>query len=156
MCIRDRLLTNQSDEDLNRWAKNSGFDTKAIVKRFVRHHEIPDYIGLGDFGLTPVKPIPTKRYCTPIKNGEYWALGLPVVSTANISDDSGIIEDENIGSIIYEQTEEAYLKSVKEIDELLKNNSREALYKKIRAVAVKYRSFDIAEKIYAEVYGEMK
>lgn len=154
--FRVLLLTNQSDEDLHRWANKSGFDTNAIIKRFVNHSEIPNYIGLGDFGLTPVKPIPTKRYCTPIKNGEYWALGLPVVSTANISDDSEIIEEENIGSIIYEQTTEAYIKSVKEIDKLLKENSREELYKKIRAVAVKYRSFDIAEKIYSEVYGKME
>lgn len=153
--FRVLLLTNQSDEDLHGWANKSGFETKAIVKRFVRHHEIPDYMGLGDFGLTPVKQIPTKRYCTPIKNGEYWALGLPIVSTANISDDSGIIEKENIGSIISEYNDEEYLRSIKEIDSLLKNNSREILYRKIRTIAEKYRSFDIAEKIYADIYGKM-
>lgn len=153
--FRVLLLTNQSDEDLHRWAQNSSFDTRAIVKCFVQHHEIPNYIGLGDFGLTPVKPIPTKRYCTPIKNGEYWALGLPIVSTANISDDSEIIERENIGSIIYQQNKEEYLRSIKAIDTLLKDNSREELYLKIRGIAVKYRSFDIAEKIYSEVYREI-
>ena len=151
--FRVLLLTNQADEDLDRWAKNSGFNTKAIVKKFVLHHEIPDYIGLGDFGLTPVKPIPTKRYCTPIKNGEYWALGLPIVSTANISDDSGIIEENGIGSIIYAFNKEAYLDSVKEIDALLKNHTRKELFHKIRPIAAKYRSFEIAEKIYKEVYG---
>ena len=45
---------------------------------------------------TPVKPVPTKRYCTPVKDGEYWALGLPVIITEGISDDSGIIRENGI------------------------------------------------------------
>lgn len=151
--FRVLLLTNQSDDELNEWANNSGFDMKALEKRFVMHSEVPDYLGVGDFGITPVKPIPTKRYCTPIKNGEYWALGLPVVSTANISDDSDIIEDEKIGSLIKEFSTTEYKRVVQEIDDLLKNSSLESLYEKIRPVAVKYRSFDISKRIYSEVYG---
>lgn len=151
--FRILMLTNQSDEELNNWADKSGFDMRALSKRFVMHSDIPDYIGLGDFGLTPVKPIPTKRYCTPIKNGEYWALGLPIISTANISDDSEIIEKENIGSIIHEFNNDAYLTSVKEIDNLLKNSDSLELYKKIRGVAEKYRSFEISKKIYTEIYS---
>ncbi len=151
--FRVLLLTNQSDDALNEWANKSGFDMKALEKRFVMHSQVPDYLGVGDFGITPVKPIPTKRYCTPIKNGEYWALGLPVVSTANISDDSDIIENEKIGSLINEFSTNEYQKVVEEIDDLLKNNTLENLYEKIRPVAVKYRSFDISKKIYAEVYG---
>jgi len=49
--------------------------------------------------------------------------------------------------------EASYLKAIKDIDELLSNNSREELYLKIRPVAEKYRNFEIAEKIYATIYG---
>ena len=152
--FRVLVLTNQPRQQLVDLAQNSGFDLDALCIKFVLHTDIPDYIGLGDFGITPVKPIPTKRYCTPIKNGEYWALGLPIVSTANISDDSEIIEKKKIGSIIHEFTDEAFLKSVKEIDAILKSETKENLFHKIRKVAVEYRSFDIAEKIYEKIYGK--
>jgi len=109
---------------------------------------------LGDFGITPVKPIPTKRYCTPIKDGEYWALGLPVVITKGISDDSDIIKKYKIGSVLEELNEKNYLKAIQEIDVLLKNNTRMELYNKIRPIAEKYRNFDIAEKVYKEIYGK--
>jgi len=146
------LLSNQSDEQIGEWAKNACLDKSLIIRQFVFHHQIPDYMGLADFALTPVKPIPTKRYCTPIKNGEYWALGLPVVSTANISDDSEIIEKNKIGAIIQTFEKADYTRVVSEIDQLLKENTSEN-FEKIRQIAFQYRSFEIAEQIYSQIYG---
>ena len=151
--FRALILSAHTKEEISTYISNSGINPNAIVHRFIAHHEIPNYIGLGDFGITPVKPIPTKRYCTPIKDGEYWALGLPVVITKDISDDSNIIKNNKIGSVLEELNEASYLKAIKDIDELLSNNSREELYLKIRPVAEKYRNFEIAEKIYATIYG---
>ncbi len=152
--FRVLLLTNQKEEDLRKWAEESGLDFGIIRTAFVFHAQIPDYMGLADFALTPVKPITTKRYCTPIKNGEYWALGLPVVSTANISDDSGIIEEHKIGAVIYEQNQQGYQKAVQEIHEILQGD-RDELFTKIRKIAQNYRSFDKAEQIYRKIYTQI-
>lgn len=153
--FRVLLLTNQSDEQLQEWMDKSGVSKQIITKKFVQHADIPDYIGLGSFGLTPVKSIPTKRYCTPIKDGEYWALGLPVVITPNISDDSDIIERENIGAVIQELNPRGYLKAIQKIDELLAQNPQE-MQQKVRNVAIQYRSFDIAKNIYQKIYANGK
>lgn len=147
------LLTNQADSELEAWSKNSHFNMKALIKIFVLHSEVPKYMGLGDFGLTPVKPIPTKRYCTPIKNGEYWALGLPIVSTANISDDSEIIEENNIGAILKKFDSDEYLRCIKKIDAILINYESLDMYSTIRDIAEKYRSLEISKNIYKEVYA---
>lgn len=147
------ILSAHTKLEIENYAFKSKVNPKTIVHRFVAHHKIPNYMGLGDFGITPVKPIPTKRYCTPIKDGEYWALGLPIVITKNISDDSDIIKKYAIGSVLDELNEAAYLKAIKDIDNLLSNNSSEEIYQKIRPIAEKYRNFDIAEKIYAAIYG---
>lgn len=151
--FRVLILSSHSKEEINGYGLGSDINSSTIIHQFVSHKEIPNYIGLGDFGITPVKPIPTKRYCTPIKNGEYWALGLPVVITKDISDDSDIIKKYKIGSVLEELNDDAYLKAIKEIDELLKNNTRMELYNKIRPIAEKYRNFSIAEKVYKEIYG---
>jgi len=147
------LLTNHCKNELNEWIEKSAFPFENIIIKFVPHREVPNYMGLGDFAITPFKPVPSKRYGSPIKTGEYWALGLPVVITQGISNDSEIIEDNKIGSIIRNFTFEGYYNSVKEIDEILINSDREELRNRIRMIAKKYRGFDVAENVYKEIYG---
>ena len=108
-------------------------------------------MALGDFGICPVKPVPTKQFCTPIKNGEYWAMGLPVVITKNISEDSDIIKLNDIGYVLSELTNEEYMNAVLKIESLLL--TKEKLKNKIIEIAIKHRSFEIAEKIYTSIYG---
>lgn len=145
------LLTNQKDEHLQDWADKAGFETKRIVKKFVPHSEVPLWLAVSDFGITPVKSINTKKYCTPIKDGEYWATGLPVVITPEISDDSRIIQDYNIGVIWDYKNKESYQHSIKAMAGLLDEN-KELRVNRIRKIAEKYRSFSIARNIYNEIY----
>lgn len=147
------LLSAHTDEEIFAYCRAAGVDFLRVRKFFVPHHDVPRYMALADFGITPFKPVPSKRYGTPVKNGEYWALGLPVVITKNISDDSDIIQHHDIGYVLQNLSREEYENAVKKINSLLQNCEKLALRNKIRAVAEKYRSFDIAEKVYTEVYG---
>lgn len=146
------ILTSNTEEEIENYRIQSSLKTTSIIRRFVPHAEIANYIGLGDFAFTPVKPIPTKQYCSPIKDGEYWALGLPVVITKNISDDSDIIKENGIGYVLEQLTDAEYLKAIQLVDLLLKNNSRENLYSKIRSVAETKRNFSISQNIYNNIY----
>ena len=159
MCIkhwgdsfRFLLLSNIADEELSSWLKTYSIEPKYVVKKFVPHAQVANYIGLADFALTPVKPVPTKRYCTPIKNGEYWAMGLPIVITNNISTDSEIIKSNAIGSVFTDLSITSYQKSVIEIDKLLNQESKQDLSDRIKIVANSYRNFDIAIKVYKSIY----
>ena len=146
------MLTSTERPQIDLLAKNAGLDPAIVVSKFVSHSEIQKYLSAGDFALTPVKSVPTKKLCTPIKDGEYWALGLPVVITPNISDDSDIIEANDIGAIINSLDTDGYRNAIKKIDSLL-HQDREELQQKIRNIAIQYRSLDIAKKIYKEIYS---
>jgi glycosyltransferase involved in cell wall biosynthesis len=146
------LLTSHSDEEIKKYLEIVKLSEKHIIKKFVPHNLVPKYMGLADFAICPMKPLPCRKYSTPIKNGEYWALGLPIVITQNISDDSDLISQNKIGSLIEELTPEAYLKCIKEIDLLLKEYNRKELYEKIRPIAEKHRNFSIAETVYKSIY----
>ncbi len=152
--FRVLLLTNADREKVDDLALASGLDPSTVLSLFVPHDQISRYIGLGDFALNPVKPVPSKRYCTSIKDGEYWALGLPVIIPPGISDDSDIIARHQAGAILTDFTPEAYQKAIADIDHILQNHSREEIYQKIRGIAEKYRNFTIAESIYAKIYGQ--
>jgi glycosyltransferase involved in cell wall biosynthesis len=109
-------------------------------------------MALGDFALNPVKPIYTKRFCTSIKDGEYWAMGLPVVITKDISDDSEIIATQNIGYVLNELTVKEYRNAVIKMDSLLAKD-KDKLKNKIRQIALTHRDFKIAEEIYSKIYS---
>jgi hypothetical protein len=119
--FRVLLLTDISEAKVRELSLNSGLDSQVVISKFVEHKDVPKHLALGDFAINPVKPVPTKQYCTSIKDGEYWAMGLPVVIPPNISDDSAIIKEHEIGAIIEELNRDGYLKAIKEIDEMLKS-----------------------------------
>ena len=151
--FRVLLLTPHPMAELEPLMAKAGMDRSIFTVMSVPHQEVPTLMGLADFAVTPVKPVPTKRYCTPVKDGEYWALGLPVIITDGISDDSGIIREHRIGSVLESLDRKGYEKAVREVAALLDGSSRRELYERIRPIALRYRGFDRAERIYQAIYG---
>lgn len=150
--FRFLFLTATTDETISSLCEQYSLPSHIVIKRFVPHHEVPSYMSLCDFGFSPIKAVPSRRFCAPIKTGEYWAMGLPVVITSNISVDSDIIKNENAGAILYSLNETAYRNAVIEIDKIL-NQDAGLLKRRIRGLADKHRSFRIAENVYQSIYG---
>lgn len=148
--FRFLMLTNATREDINSEMERVGLPENIVISRFVYHHEISRYLSLGDFAINPVNPVPTKRFCTSIKDGEYWAMGLPVVISPNISDDSEIIEKENTGVVMDFTDKLKFSIAIKKLEQLMQDKAK--LKKKIRDISVKYRSYTIAEDIYKKIY----
>ena len=146
------LLTSTPKEKIFSLATQSGLKTDIITALFVPHKNIPRYMGIGDFAINPVKPVPTKRYCTSIKDGEYWAMGLPVVITKNISEDSEIVKENNTGAIIESMDTAGYVSAIKKMDALLTTENKIAFRNKIREIAIRRRNFSIAKEIYKDIY----
>jgi glycosyltransferase involved in cell wall biosynthesis len=147
------MLTNALRDDIDTECERVGLPKNVVISKFVFHNEIPSYLSLGDFAINPVKPVLTKKYCTSIKDGEYWAMGLPIVISPNISDDSGIIENEKIGVVINFNEKAQMNEAILEIEQLLQ--SGDLLKKKIVEVAEKYRSYKIANIVYGQIYAHI-
>lgn len=149
--FRVLLLTSQDKNYLEKKCTDVGLPFDIVKAMFVAHPEVPRYMQAGDFAICPVKPVPTKKYCTPVKDGEYWALGLPVVITQNISDDSEIILENEIGAVLKDLSTKSYTEAVMKIDQLLEQDKQE-MGRKIRTIATQYRNYTIAEDIYRRLY----
>lgn len=147
------LLTDKNKNEVASFLKQKNIPSNCIEILFVNHKEIQNYYQIADFAINPVKPVPSKRYCTSIKDGEYWAMGLPVVITKNISDDSDIIQNEAIGYVLKELTNEEYKNACQEISNILEKNTTE-VHQHITSIAHRYRSFKIAEDIYEKIYSK--
>jgi hypothetical protein len=150
--FRVLFLSSSSEKEIFQFCNRSGVPSEIFYIKAVDHKKVPDYLSAADFAITPVKPVPTKRFCSPIKDGEYWAMGLPVVIPKNISDDSHLIEQYEAGTVLNELSVNAYREAVGKIDRYLMEN-RNSLRARIRQLAINFRNYTIAEKQYENVYG---
>jgi hypothetical protein len=141
-------------DELLPWMQAFHLPPEMFTVQWAAPKDVPTLLGLADWAITPVKPVPTKRYCTPVKDGEYWAMGLPVMITAGISDDSGIISRNGAGVVIRTLGPSGYNEAVLEMADLLERGG-EGLRPRIRSLAMRYRNFNVAEEVYRKVYGEV-
>ncbi|MFN5184124.1 MAG: hypothetical protein ACK5D5_13970 [Bacteroidota bacterium] len=145
------ILSNQAIESINQKIVDSGISKDKFIIRSIPHDQMPEWVGLADFAICPVKPVPTKKYCSPIKTGEYWAMGLPIIITKNISNDSQIIEDSGMGYVWKEMTTKEFEISLVEVKKIISSDVK-SYSEKIRNLAIDFRNFEIARDIYREIY----
>ncbi len=150
--FRALILSPSDHEQWLKLAAASGFPESQLILKFVPQTEIYSYLAVADFAITPVKPVPSKRCCTSIKNGEYWVAGLPVIITPEISDDSGIIEKNNTGVIWRDFSPEGCRKAMQQMQQLLAGD-RQQLKLRVKQQATDYRDMAIADAIYRAIYG---
>lgn len=149
--LRILLLSDLKFDVLEKCCEKHQLSVHNFKLILASYNEVPGYLSAADFAFSLYRPAPSKRFCTPIKNGEYWAMGLPVIITNDISIDSEIIERNVIGYVLKDLNEEEYNNAIDQIEKLLQED-RKKLRMKIRQIAVKSRSFSIAESIYKKIY----
>jgi len=112
--------------------------------------DMPSLLSAADVGLSFILPAPSKRACSPVKNGEYLACGLPLVSTAGIGDYSDLIARTRIGVIAASLETPALEAAAREVDSLL---AEPGLTARCRRVAVE--SLDLQQvllPLYRDLY----
>ncbi|MDQ3110746.1 MAG: hypothetical protein M3R17_12705 [Bacteroidota bacterium] len=152
--FRVLLITSTKREEIDLLCVNAGIDPSKVISKFLPPAQVPDYLGLGDFAISALKQAPSRRCCTPIKNGEYWAMGLPVIIAPGISEDSEIIASSNTGIIRKDLSEAEMGRCILEIESVIKTNADGLLSEKIHQLAVKHRNYKIAWDVYNKIYGQ--
>jgi hypothetical protein len=126
-----------------------GIDLKNIIVYKAPHEEVVDYLSAADFAFSTIKPVPSRLFCSPIKNGEYWANGLPILTERGIGDDSDIIIAENGGVILNLKEMENSFKKLRDLLEC----GREKLAPAMTAIAFRNRRMEIIEQAYHKIFN---
>lgn len=145
------LISANSQEEVESLRIAAKFPASQLTHITISHQEIPGWLNACDFSFNPQMPVPSKRFGTPVKDGEYWACGLPIVIMPDISDDSKIVEEENAGVVMKSLTEEAMIQAMQSMNQLLKQETD--IRQRMHQIAIKYRSYEIARKAYRMIYG---
>jgi glycosyltransferase involved in cell wall biosynthesis len=114
------------------------------------HHEVPSYLSAADFAFAPIKPAECRQYCSPVKVGEYWASGLPVLLTEGVGDDSDIIKVEGGGAIFNLQHSDSVPQALQEIAHQI---SQPFYREQVRQLAERHRSISLSRDAYNYFFG---
>ncbi|MBS1506732.1 MAG: glycosyltransferase [Bacteroidetes bacterium] len=141
------ILSGHSRAEVKGKLVDAGIATDKVRILSVPHHEVPSYLSAADFAFATIKPTPIRVYCCPVKDGEYWANGLPVLLEEGIGDDSDIVKEYGGGVIINNQNPEQGFEKLRN----LLGEGREELSRKIKPVAFQFRRFELIEEYYTNL-----
>jgi hypothetical protein len=146
------LLTGEHQENLRQQLQKRGIPPDRVWIGKVAHAEVPHFLSAADFAFSTIRPSPSRIYCSPIKNGEYWANGLPVLLEPGIGEDSDIIATEGGGVILHRTEPQQAFQSL--LDNYI-SKGRPAVAKEIEPVARRHRSMDLVQEVYATMLRKL-
>ena len=139
------ILTPDADQDMTDRIADSWGQADSYVIKQVRHTDIPAYLSASDFALAIYKQFNSSQFLSPVKIGEYWASGLPVLLTRGVGDETNFIEREGGGALLDIDNPDPSFKKIQTI--LTSPDHRQT----ITSLAKKYRSFGRVKKVYQEL-----
>lgn len=143
------ILSPQDEESIKRLANSVGFDTNFIIRK-VTHDEVAKYLSAADFGISVQNPKPSNLFLCPLKNGEYWASGLPIFSIKDVGDDTVKIEaDGGLGAVFELNDLNSIDSAVLHIQNVVSNNHDRLNNVAVQAVQ-KYKDIQIVRDLFNE------
>lgn len=112
------ILTQSPIEIVIEQLRKLGIHEKDFMVAKVTPHEVPRYLRAADIAISFIKPCYSKQSSSPTKIAEYLASGLPVVCNSGVGDLDKLINENQVGVLLTQFTEEAYLQALIDIDSL--------------------------------------
>jgi glycosyltransferase involved in cell wall biosynthesis len=146
-------IVTAAEPDLVRTAlASSGLPDDGWSSEFVRHSRLPAELARHDAGLCFHSHGLSAPGGSSTKVGEYWAMGLPVISTPGLGDVDEIIRQERVGVTVQAHTDDVYRES---LDELLGLLEDPELSDRCRAAAERHYGLEAACQRQLAVYEEL-
>lgn len=145
------ILSPQPEQAITNQLVKHGIDLEKVYIASVQHHQVPKYLSAADFAFATIKSYPSAKYCSPVKIGEYWANGLPVLLTEGVGDDSDIIKAEG-GGALFNLTQTGSLEqAILQVKTIVQNPMHR---QEIPQLAAKYRSLDKVREAYEFFFNQ--
>jgi hypothetical protein len=120
------VVTHQPDLVLDMIRQNAVPEEKTRVVS-VRSDKVPMILPIFDVGLCLIEPVPSMRFLSPIKLGEYLLTGVPVARTRSIGDVDDWLSDRSLTSMAVESLcEESFEAAARWIHEVVLPNREQA------------------------------
>ncbi len=119
--VRLQIYSRAVPSLIRKMLSDGGLSDSSWELSAVPYSEMSRCLSEHDVGLFSLTEGISEHGCSPTKIGEYWATGLPVVTTPNVSDTDEIIRREKVGVVLKNHTKDAHTTAFRELQELLKD-----------------------------------
>lgn len=114
-----RVFSGASRDLIGALLSHGGLSPDAWSCEWIPHSQVPAELERSHAGLFFLTQGLSEHGCSPTKFGEYWAAGLPVVTTPNVSDSEEIILAERVGVVVRGHSDVAYEQAADDLLALL-------------------------------------
>lgn len=133
------IITDHSLETIKGWMR----EYKTNVSRLHLMSTVPlvtlhQYTSAADIGLIAYEDFESRKYCSPVKTGEYLMCGIPYIVQSGTSEDDEVAISENVGVVINSFDNSSLDASVPRLLALLSEDKAE-LRGRCRNVGIAYR-----------------
>lgn len=144
------ILTPDDPQWVYEEALKQNMSLEDIEVKFSTRAELPMNLSQIDIGLFFIKPSFSKQASSPVKQGEFMSMGIPVITNSGVGDTDEIIKKYKSGILIENFNEEDYIKAALKIEDLLTWDKNA-----IRNGAEDYFSLEKGVEAYAKVYENL-
>lgn len=130
----------------------SGLPREAWTRRELPHADVPAELRKHDAGLFFLTEGLSEHGCSPTKIGEYWACGLPIVTTPNVSDTDRIVKERGAGVVVESRDDAARDRAASALLALVGDGETAARCRKAAEAAY---SLDASCDRQIRLYGEL-
>ncbi len=145
-----KFITKEIPASILNKAIARDIDLEHFIVKQADRQSVPKELEDVDLGIFFIKPVFSKNASSPVKQGEFMSMGIPIISNKGIGDTDEIVNKYNSGVLVSEFTTEEYRKVVDKIPDILQLDR-----KKIRDGAIDYFSLNKGVDSYDKVYRKL-
>ena len=148
------ILTPYDHDEIRENLEEKGLNERNYFVSRVDHQEVPSYLSAADMGVVAVPTLPSQKFRSPIKVGEYLCCGLPYVVGKGISEDDIVADKHRAGVVLNSYDREGLRSALPEIRKLFDEDS-DNLRSRCRAAGVAYRGFHRLKGTNKEIFDQI-
>lgn len=146
------IMTDFSHRTIEDWVRNIRMDrSKLSLLSPVQLNELPSYLSAADIGLIAYENFEVRKYCSPVKTGEYLLCGIPFIVQRGTSEDDTIAEKHNVGIVLNTFDEDGLNEKWGPLNELL-NEDKKRIRERCRNTGISYRGKTNAIKLLRSIF----
>ena len=140
------ILTSNNHSEIADMFKSRNIDNSDYALFEVDYADVPGYISAADMGIVSVPPLPSQKFRSPIKVGEYLCCGIPYIVCEGVSQDDEHAENYGVGVVMKDFSEFEAVSKWSRVKVFLEDQSEE-LRKRCREAGITYRGFSHLNKV---------
>jgi hypothetical protein len=145
------LLTPHDPKAVQQQLRQSGFAAHQCFVGQVAYGQMSDYLNAADLALSFWSSGPWSFACSPIKHGEYWACGLPLLMPPGVGDEAQWLETERAGAIASFSEPSSVAAAAQHLKSILAEPGHR---QRIRTLALRERGAEPLRQVYGQLLDQ--